>query len=712
MSKDDDILTEAEAKRLIKGGASADPMKRAKPQKGDKGERGKDGADGRDGVDGKDGKNGKDGILATKALDDLKPDEEVKTLQVEVVVVKGKDGKDGKDGRDGKDGARGEKGDPGRNGKDGGAGKDGRDGTDGKNGRGVPKGGRRNQVLKKNSDEDFDTYWGDEPQPGGGIVVQGGGGSGNVETVTGLDTDNSDPANPVIRIATDSTIIGSGTPDDPLSVPAEPVIVSWGDIVGTLSDQADLQAALDAKLDDSMLDTDGTLAANSDTRISSQKAVKTYADQLIGAANAIVFKGVIDCSANPNYPSADAGWLYRVSVAGKIGGASGPNVEVGDTLLCLVDGSPAGNHATVGANWNISQANIDGAVIGPTSATDNAIALFNGTTGKIIKDSQVIIDTDPALAADSDQRIATQKAVKAYVDAIAAGFDVQIIDVTGEWTKPVGCTGDCRVRVILIPGGGGGGAGRRGPANNNRFGGGSGGGGRATVQDYIADQLGATEDVVIGTGGPGAAGVAVDTTSGSAGTSGGDSLFGGLTAATAKQQASGGAGGPGGGPTGGVAPTGNSEFTLQQQFFPALPVLTSNTTGTIGTRSSYGPAAGSGGGGLNTSNTNAAGGLGGSARNAYYSTSNTLGVAGGTSGGGAGNPGQDGDDWDVSPFIFGGGGSGGGSNAAGAGGDGGDGGFPGGGGGGGGASVNGSVSGGGGDGADGRCIVISETRGA
>lgn len=38
------------------------------------------------------------------------------------------------------------------------------------------------------------------------------------------------------------------------------------------------QTALDAKLDDSQLDTDGTLAANSDTKIASQKATKTYTD--------------------------------------------------------------------------------------------------------------------------------------------------------------------------------------------------------------------------------------------------------------------------------------------------------------------------------------------------------------------------------------------------------------------------------------------------
>lgn len=155
------------------------------------------------------------------------------------------------------------------------------------------------------------------------------------------------------------------------------------------------QAALDLKANISSLgtaaalavDTDGTLAANSDTRIPSQKAVKAYADQLIAAADVMVFKGVRDCSASPNYPAADAGWTYRVSVAGKIGGASGQVVEVGDLLLCLVDGTASGTQAAVGANWSIAQTNIDGAVIGPTSAVDGNVVLFNGTTGKIIKDS-------------------------------------------------------------------------------------------------------------------------------------------------------------------------------------------------------------------------------------------------------------------------------------------------------------------------------------
>jgi hypothetical protein len=135
-------------------------------------------------------------------------------------------------------------------------------------------------------------------------------------------------------------------------------------------------------------DTDTSLSANSDSRVATQKAVKAYVDAIAtsGAADVMIFKGVIDCSGNPNYPAADAGNLYKVSVAGKIGGGSGPNVEVGDTIYCITDSTASGNHATVGANWVIAQVNIDGAVTGPASATDGHLAVFDGATGKLIRD--------------------------------------------------------------------------------------------------------------------------------------------------------------------------------------------------------------------------------------------------------------------------------------------------------------------------------------
>lgn len=108
-------------------------------------------------------------------------------------------------------------------------------------------------------------------------------------------------------------------------------------------------------------------------------------------SNPILFQGVINCSANPNYPASTTGWLYVVSVAGKIGGASGIDVEIGDQILCTATNA-GGTQAAVGASFSILQTNINGAVTSTsTSSTNNAVVLMDGTTGKIVKDSGILV---------------------------------------------------------------------------------------------------------------------------------------------------------------------------------------------------------------------------------------------------------------------------------------------------------------------------------
>lgn len=91
---------------------------------------------------------------------------------------------------------------------------------------------------------------------------------------------------------------------------------------------------------------------------------KEESDALVETFNVLQRKGDINCASNPNYPAANNGHVYVVTGAGKIGGASGITVEVGDTLLCRADGSPAGTQAAVGANWTITQFNIIDALTG------------------------------------------------------------------------------------------------------------------------------------------------------------------------------------------------------------------------------------------------------------------------------------------------------------------------------------------------------------
>lgn len=108
-----------------------------------------------------------------------------------------------------------------------------------------------------------------------------------------------------------------------------------------------------------VINTSTSLAGATNSQIPTAAAVKAYADGLLAANDAMVLRGGIDASANPNYPAGNAGDTYKITVAGRIGGASGPLVAVGDTIYCTVDSTVAGNHATVGASWTIVQANVD-----------------------------------------------------------------------------------------------------------------------------------------------------------------------------------------------------------------------------------------------------------------------------------------------------------------------------------------------------------------
>lgn len=121
-----------------------------------------------------------------------------------------------------------------------------------------------------------------------------------------------------------------------------------------------------------VIDVDTSLAANSDTRLATQKAVKAYVDASV--TGLLDLKGSTDCSANPNYPSALKGDSYYVTVAGKIGGASGKTVEIGDVYVALADNA-GGTEASVGISWFVLNQNLSGVAL-----TSGTLAQFAATT--------------------------------------------------------------------------------------------------------------------------------------------------------------------------------------------------------------------------------------------------------------------------------------------------------------------------------------------
>ena len=64
-----------------------------------------------------------------------------------------------------------------------------------------------------------------------GVAFNSGGGGGGVQSVTGLNTDNSDPLNPIVEISVDgNTVTGSGTPGNPLVAPERVINVQCIDL--------------------------------------------------------------------------------------------------------------------------------------------------------------------------------------------------------------------------------------------------------------------------------------------------------------------------------------------------------------------------------------------------------------------------------------------------------------------------------------------------
>lgn len=88
------------------------------------------------------------------------------------------------------------------------------------------------------------------------------------------------------------------------------------------------------------------------------------------AQSKFTIKGNIDCSANPNYPAAEIGDAYRVTVAGKIGGGAGKNVSIGDIVIAWAN-TASGTEGAVGVNWTVQQEDLDVATDAQTLAMTN-----------------------------------------------------------------------------------------------------------------------------------------------------------------------------------------------------------------------------------------------------------------------------------------------------------------------------------------------------
>lgn len=147
------------------------------------------------------------------------------------------------------------------------------------------------------------------------------------------------------------------------------------------------------------ISVDTEVTEDSENLVSSG-AVKTYVDSKMSTVDAMVFMGTVseDGTISSKDETVDGqkiteltelknGWTFKAKddIAATVLGTELP-IESGDIIIVVKDATSYSADAI-----SVVQSNIDGVVTGPTEATDEAVALFDGTTGKIIKASDITV---------------------------------------------------------------------------------------------------------------------------------------------------------------------------------------------------------------------------------------------------------------------------------------------------------------------------------
>lgn len=180
--------------------------------------------------------------------------------------------------------------------------------------------------------------------------------------------------------------------------------------------------------------------ATNNTQIATTAFVQSLVDSKVAAAEAMRYKGTIGTSGTvTSLPATHTvGDTYKVITAATY---AGKKCEVGDMLICNTSGT-----AATDSHWDVVQANIDGAVTGPSSAVANRVAVFNGTTGKIIKDSGFTIaksvpadakftDTTYGLATASANGLMSKTTVAAFATTAVTMLESVEAEVTPDETS-------------------------------------------------------------------------------------------------------------------------------------------------------------------------------------------------------------------------------------------------------------------------------------
>ena len=228
-----------------------------------------------------------------------------------------------------------------------------------------------------------------------------------------------------IKTINGASILGAGN----LTLSAS---AAWGGITGTLSSQTDLQTALNLKAPLASPTFTGTVSGITAAMVGAPSGSGTSTgsntgDQTITLTGDVTGSGTGSFAATianaaVTYAKMQATALGNV-VLGKSGAAGAiTEIQLGTNQFLGRNASnitPIGIDSTLTITGSTLGVTPGTYVVGPGSATDNAITRFDSTTGKLVQDSLVTLDDSGVLGLPS-------AAISAPVSGIAFGADAQV----------------------------------------------------------------------------------------------------------------------------------------------------------------------------------------------------------------------------------------------------------------------------------------------
>ena len=168
-------------------------------------------------------------------------------------------------------------------------------------------------------------------------------------------------------------------------------IYNGSEFVTIFEDTTDLSSAVEAletevegKADLAGATFTGTVTLAADPTQDLEAATKQYVDRLVAGINDFTV-GVVDSSTPLPSTGYEVGQTFRVAEAGTYASVE---CETGDLIIVIKDYE---EETASNSDFLVVQANVDGAVTGPDASTDANIVVFDGTTGRKIKDSSVTL---------------------------------------------------------------------------------------------------------------------------------------------------------------------------------------------------------------------------------------------------------------------------------------------------------------------------------